>query len=121
MTEIVDTYMKIERECLAMSLKQYSEEQLKEMALVEIAYEIFSEHKTDYIPGANRSSGFLAWNGERRAGRPHRPVLHRFKYRRTLLALSDQTWGLRSWYPYDQLDEETQPTVKAKRKSEKSG
>ena len=27
--------------------------------------------------------------------------------------------GLRSWYPYDQLDEETQPTVKAKRKSEK--
>ena len=35
------------------------------------------------------------------------------------IALSDQTWGLRSWYPYDQLDEETQPTVKAKRKSEK--
>lgn len=44
-TKIVDTYMKIERECLAMSLKQYSEEQLKEMALVEIAYEIFSDQK----------------------------------------------------------------------------
>lgn len=35
------------------------------------------------------------------------------------LALSDQTWGLRSWYPYDQLDEETQPTVKAKKKKAK--
>lgn len=28
-----------------MSLKQYSEEQLKEMSLVEIAYEVFSDQK----------------------------------------------------------------------------
>lgn len=120
MTEIVDTYMKIERECLAMSLKQYSEEQLKEMALVEIAYEIFSEHKKPitFQELTDQVASLLGMGKEELEDRIAQFYTD-LNIDGRFLALSDQTWGLRSWYPYDQLDEETQPTVKAKKKKAK--
>ncbi|MFN2744630.1 DNA-directed RNA polymerase subunit delta [Bacillus sp. z60-18] len=103
-----------------MSLKQYSEEQLKEMALVEIAYEIFSEQKkpmtfqelTDQVVSL---LGLGKEELENRIAQFYTDLNIDGRF----LALSDQTWGLRSWYPYDQLDEETQPTVKAKKKKAK--
>ncbi|ASB86980.1 putative DNA-directed RNA polymerase subunit delta [Bacillus sonorensis] len=119
-TKIVDTYMKIERECLAMSLKQYSEEQLKEMALVEIAYEIFSDQKKS-ITFQELTDKISSLLGVRKEEMEDRIVQFYtdLNIDGRFLALSDQTWGLRSWYPYDQLDEETQPTVKAKKKKAK--
>lgn len=33
------------KECPTLGIKQYSQEELKEMALVEIAHELFEEHK----------------------------------------------------------------------------
>lgn len=35
------------------------------------------------------------------------------------LALQDGMWGLRKWYPYDQIEEDIAPTVKPKKKKGK--
>lgn len=103
-----------------MSLKQYSEEQLKEMALVEIAYEIFSEHKKPitFQELTDQVASLLGMGKEELEDRIAQFYTD-LNIDGRFLALSDQTWGLRSWYPYDQLDEETQPTVKAKKKKAK--
>ncbi|BBP92913.1 hypothetical protein BsIDN1_65310 [Bacillus safensis] len=35
------------------------------------------------------------------------------------ISLGDQRWGLRSWYPVDQIEEEVQPAVKTKSEKKK--
>lgn len=103
-----------------MSLKQYSEEQLKEMSLVEIAYEVFSDQKKPiaFQELTDKVSSLLGVGKEELEDRIAQFYTD-LNIDGRFLALSDQTWGLRSWYPYDQLDEETQPTVKAKKKKAK--
>ncbi|MDA1476711.1 DNA-directed RNA polymerase subunit delta [Bacillus changyiensis] len=103
-----------------MSLKQYSEEQLKEMALVEIAHEIFLDEKKSitFQELTDKAASLLGLGKEELEDRIAQFYTD-LNIDGRFLALSDQTWGLRSWYPYDQLDEETQPTVKAKKKKAK--
>ncbi|WP_269774159.1 DNA-directed RNA polymerase subunit delta [Bacillus siamensis] len=103
-----------------MSIKQYSQEQLKQMALVEIAHEIFSEHKkpVPFQELLNEITSLLGVKKEELGDRIAQFYTD-LNIDGRFIALSDQTWGLRSWYPYDQLDEETQPTVKAKKKKAK--
>ena len=103
-----------------MSIKQYSQEQLKQMALVEIAHEIFSEHKKP-VPFQELLNEMISLLGvtKEELGDRIAQFYTDLNIDGRFIALSDQTWGLRSWYPYDQLDEETQPTVKAKKKKAK--
>ncbi|MDA7025366.1 DNA-directed RNA polymerase subunit delta [Bacillus sp. CLL-7-23] len=103
-----------------MSLKQYSEEQLREMALVEIAHEIFLDEKKSitFQELTDKVASLLGLGKDELEDRIAQFYTD-LNIDGRFLALSDQTWGLRSWYPYDQLDEETQPTVKAKKKKAK--
>ncbi|QPZ42888.1 DNA-directed RNA polymerase subunit delta [Bacillus halotolerans] len=103
-----------------MGIKQYSQEQLKEMALVEIAHELFEDHKkpVPFQELLNEIASLLGVKKEELGDRVAQFYTD-LNIDGRFLALSDQTWGLRSWYPYDQLDEETQPTVKAKKKKAK--
>lgn len=103
-----------------MSLSQYSQEQLKEMSLVEVAFEIFSDQKKA-IPFKNLLNKIASLTGVREEELNERVAQFYtdLNIDGRFLALSDNTWGLRSWYPYEQLDEETQPTVKAKKKKAK--
>ncbi|KIX83493.1 DNA-directed RNA polymerase subunit delta [Bacillus subtilis] len=103
-----------------MGIKQYSQEELKEMALVEIAHELFEEHKkpVPFQELLNEIASLLGVKKEELGDRIAQFYTD-LNIDGRFLALSDQTWGLRSWYPYDQLDEETQPTVKAKKKKAK--
>lgn len=100
-----------------MGIKQYSQEELKEMALVEIAHELFEEHKkpVPFQELLNEIASLLGVKKEELGDRIAQFYTD-LNIDGRFLALSDQTWGLRGWYPYDQLDEETQPTVKAKKK-----
>ncbi|CAN2248721.1 DNA-directed RNA polymerase subunit delta [Bacillus vallismortis] len=103
-----------------MGIKQYSQEELKEMALVEIAHELFEDHKkpVPFQELLNEIASLLGVTKEELGDRIAQFYTD-LNIDGRFLALSDQTWGLRSWYPYDQLDEETQPTVKAKKKKAK--
>jgi len=102
------------------SLKQYSEEQLKEFSLIELAYELFSE--------VNQPKAFYDLVDQMATvlGVTRDELLDKLPQFYTELnidgrfvCLGDNRWGLRSWYPYDQAEEEVLPVSKPKKKRAK--
>lgn len=103
-----------------MSLKQYSEEQLKEMSLIELAYELFSEtnNPVSFYDLVDQMATVL--------GVTRDELLEKLPQFYTELnidgrfvCLGENRWGLRAWYPYDQAEEEVLPAVKPKKKKAK--
>lgn len=104
-----------------MSLKEYSQEQLKQMSLVELAYEIFRDSKTpitfsELIDEIVRLQGIQKSDLDDRLAQFYTDLNIDGRF----ISLGDQRWGLRSWYPVDQIEEEVQPAVKTKAKKKKS-
>ncbi|MFJ5964274.1 DNA-directed RNA polymerase subunit delta [Bacillus sp. NPDC093026] len=103
-----------------MSLKEYSQEQLKQMSLVELAYEIFRDSKTpitftELIDEMVRLQGIQKSDLNDRLAQFYTDLNIDGRF----ISLGDQRWGLRSWYPVDQIEEEVQPAVKTKAKKKK--
>lgn len=103
-----------------MSLKEYSQEQLKQMSLVELAYEIFRDSKTpitfsELIDEMVRLQGIQKSDLDDRLAQFYTDLNIDGRF----ISLGDQRWGLRSWYPVDQIEEEVQPAVKTKAKKKK--
>lgn len=103
-----------------MSLKEYSQEQLKHMSLVELAYEIFRDSKTpitfsELIDEMVRLQGIQKSDLDDRLAQFYTDLNIDGRF----ISLGDQRWGLRSWYPVDQIEEEVQPAVKTKAKKKK--
>lgn len=104
-----------------MSLKEYSQEQLKQMSLVELAYEIFRDSKTpitfsELIDEMVRLQGIQKSDLDDRLAQFYTDLNIDGRF----ISLGDQRWGLRSWYPVDQIEEEVQPAVKTKAKKKKT-
>lgn len=108
------------KECLPLSLKQYSEEQLKELSLIELSYELFSETKEpfSFYDLVDRMASELGVTREE--------LLEKLPQFYTELnidgrfvCLGETRWGLRAWYPYDQAEEEVLPVAKPKKKRAK--
>ncbi|PCK19737.1 DNA-directed RNA polymerase subunit delta [Bacillus pumilus] len=104
-----------------MSLKEYSQEQLKQMSLVELAYEIFRDSKTpitfsELIDEMVRLQGIQKSDLDDRLAQFYTDLNIDGRF----ISLGDQRWGLRSWYPVDQIEEEVQPAVKTKAKKKKA-
>lgn len=104
-----------------MSLKEYSQEQLKQMSLVELAYEIFRDSKTpitfsELIDEIIRLQGIQKSDLDDRLAQFYTDLNIDGRF----ISLGDQRWGLRSWYPVDQIEEEVQPAVKTKAKKKKT-
>jgi len=102
------------------SLKQLSDEQLKEFSLIELAYELFSE--------VNQPKAFYDLVDQMATvlGVTRDELLDKLPQFYTELnidgrfvCLGDNRWGLRSWYPYDQAEEEVLPVSKPKKKRAK--
>lgn len=103
-----------------MSLAQYSQEQLKEMSLVEIAYLILSEKKQaitfkEMMDEITRLLDLTQEQVEERIAQFYTDLNIDGRF----ICIGENNWGLRSWYPYDQIEEETQPIVKTKKKKGK--
>lgn len=103
-----------------MSLKEYSQEQLKQMSLVELAYEIFRDSKTpitfsELIDEMVRLQGIQKSDLDDRLAQFYTDLNIDGRF----ISLGDQRWGLRGWYPVDQIEEEVQPAVKTKAKKKK--
>ena len=103
-----------------MSLKQLSDEQLKEFSLIELSYELFSE--------VNQPKAFYELVDQMATvlGVTRDELLDKLPQFYTELnidgrfvCLGDNRWGLRSWYPYDQAEEEVLPVSKPKKKRSK--
>ncbi|WP_088070291.1 DNA-directed RNA polymerase subunit delta [Gottfriedia luciferensis] len=100
-----------------MSLKQYSEEQLKELSLIELAYELFSETKEpiSFYDLVDQMATVLGVTRE--ALLEKLPQFYtELNIDGRFVCLGENRWGLRAWYPYDQAEEEVLPVAKPKKK-----
>ncbi|MEH7451286.1 DNA-directed RNA polymerase subunit delta [Gottfriedia acidiceleris] len=100
-----------------MSLKQYSEEQLKELSLIEMAYELFSETKEpiSFYDLVDQMATVLGVTRE--ALLEKLPQFYtELNIDGRFVCLGETRWGLRAWYPYDQAEEEVLPVAKPKKK-----
>lgn len=96
-----------------MSLTGYSPEEIKEMSMVEVAYELMVETKQPFTYGdlINKVAEIKEMSQEE--------VLERISYLYTDLnidgrftSIGENRWGLRSWYKYENPEEEVTQTVK---------
>ena len=103
-----------------MSLQEYSKEQLQEMSLIEIAFELLKGRK-EALPFKvimDEITSLLELSDEQ-----VRVKIAQFYTDLNIdgrfLGLGDNTWGLRVWYPIDQVEEEVVTDIKPKKKKAK--
>ncbi|MDR4447952.1 DNA-directed RNA polymerase subunit delta, partial [Bacillus anthracis] len=92
-----------------MDFKQYSPEELKECSMIEVVHSVLGDKRqaTTFNELVQEIAQFYT----------DLNIDGRF------INLGENRWGLRSWYPYEQIDEEIlpQPKPKKKRKVEDDG
>ncbi|MBN8194483.1 DNA-directed RNA polymerase subunit delta [Bacillus sp. NTK074B] len=100
-----------------MSLKQLSKEELRQTSFIEMAHEILVEKKQAmaFEEIVKEIKGLLEISDKEVKSR-----LLQFYTDLNIdgryLAMGDNRWGLREWYPVDQIEEETVPTMKSSKK-----
>ncbi|MFY4775272.1 DNA-directed RNA polymerase subunit delta [Metabacillus sp. RGM 3146] len=103
-----------------MSLTKYSPEQIKEMAMVELAFDLLTEKKQpvtfkELLEEIKSMLELTDKQVEEKIAQFYTDLNIDGRF----LALQDAMWGLRKWYPYDQIEEDIAPTVKPKKKKGK--
>ncbi|WP_191566636.1 DNA-directed RNA polymerase subunit delta [Metabacillus idriensis] len=103
-----------------MSIAEYSKEQLKEMSMLEVAYDIMAEKRTPYlfkdlVKEISDIIGLSKSQVEDKISQFYTDLNIDGRY----ICVGENTWGLRSWYPYEQIEEEVVPVAKPKKKKAK--
>lgn len=100
-----------------LSLKQFSKEQVVEMSLIEIAYEVLVE-KNEPILFDDLVNEIAELKGSSKED-----IIAKISQFYTDLnvdgrftSLGGNRWGLKTWYPVDQVEEEVVHTTKVKKK-----
>lgn len=105
------------KEVRILSLTQYSKEELQEMSLIEVAYELLVEKKQAI--SFKQLMDELAQTLELSEEQVRAKIAQFYtdlNIDGRFLCLGDNQWGLRIWYPVDQVTEEIVNPVKAKKK-----
>lgn len=103
-----------------MNLEQLSKDELNEMSFIELAFAIL-ENKKQAIPFQqllNELQKILELSDEEIQDKMVQFYTD-LNIDGRFLALGENQWGLRAWYPIDQIEEETAPTVKVRKKKAK--
>jgi DNA-directed RNA polymerase subunit delta len=98
-------------------LEQYSQEELQEMSLVELAYLVLSEKReaVSFKQLVDEIAAILHLSEEELRGRIAQFYTD-LNIDGRFICIGENRWGLRAWYPYDQTEEETVPVVRTKKK-----
>lgn len=100
-----------------MDFKQYSPEELQEFSMIEVVHSV--------LEGKRQATSFqeLVQEVAQVLGLSQEQVNAKLAQFYTdlnidgrFINLGENRWGLRSWYPYEQIDEEILPQPKAKKK-----
>lgn len=104
-----------------MSLELYSKEQLQEMSFVEIAYQYLNNNNKQPISFNHLISEISATLGfsEDKVRARIAQFYTDLNIDGRFLALGENRWGLRVWYPVDTVEEEVVTSVKSKKKKAK--
>lgn len=103
-----------------MSLAQYSKEELRELSLIEMAYEYLKNSKQpialmDLVNEIAQAAGVSEEEMRARLAQFYTDINIDGRF----LSLGENRWGLRVWYPVDTAEEEIVTSVKPKRKKGK--
>ena len=102
-----------------MSLAQYSKEQLQEMSMLELAYLILSgKSERSAVPFKAILDEIIAILdlSEEEVRVKVAQFYTDLNIDGRFISVGENQWGLRNWYPYDQIDEEVVPVAKPKKK-----
>jgi DNA-directed RNA polymerase subunit delta len=110
----------IERECRHLSLEHYSQEQIKQLSMIELAYELMASKKQaiafkDLVSEIGKLLELTNEEVNTRMAQFYTDLNIDGRF----IAVGENRWGLRSWYPYDQIEEEIIPAAKPKKKRSK--
>lgn len=99
-----------------MALNGYKPEEIKELSMLEITFELLKNEKHPFV------FNDLVKRVAKIKGMSESDVKGRISFLYTdlnvdgrFIALGDNKWGLRTWYPYDQAEEEVTQTIKRKK------
>ncbi|WP_373312668.1 MULTISPECIES: DNA-directed RNA polymerase subunit delta [Heyndrickxia] len=104
-----------------LSLQQLSKEDLREMSLIELAHQYLEESKQaiSFSDLVDELAKLLDLSTEEIKARMVQFYTD-LNIDGRFISLGENRWGLRTWYPYDQIDEEvTAPTKSKKKKAKK--
>ncbi|MFC7365733.1 MULTISPECIES: DNA-directed RNA polymerase subunit delta [Bhargavaea] len=104
-----------------MNLQDLTQEQLKEEALIDLAFALLEERREPMeFPALMAELGRMVGLSEEET----KERLVRFYTDMNIdgrfLALGDGRWALREWYPVDKIEEETAPSVKPRKRKAKA-
>jgi len=103
-----------------LALNHLTAEQVQEMSLIEIATALFNEQKQsvtfgELITEIKKITGFTDADLKGKLSQFYTDLNIDGRF----ICIGENQWGLRAWYPYDQIEEETTPQVKTKSKKKK--
>jgi len=105
--------------CL-LNIREMTKDQLFEESMIDIAYAVLAERK-EPLTLLQLMDAVRKLNGV--TERVMRTKLQQFYTDMNIdgrfLAINDNRWGLREWYPVDQIEVETAPVVKVRKKKKK--
>jgi DNA-directed RNA polymerase subunit delta len=103
-----------------LSLNQYSKEELQEMSFIEVAFELLKEKK-QAVTFKELTDEITKILGLKEADLTEKMVQFYtdLNIDGRFMSQSESRWGLRVWYPVDQMEEDNVTTVKPKKKKSK--
>lgn len=104
-----------------LNFREMTTAQLQEESLIDIGFAILEDKKnsmtlTELFDEIQNLNGFT--DEEMAARKPQFYTDMNIDGR--FLAIAENQWGLREWYPVEQIEEETAPTVKVRKKKAKA-
>ncbi len=107
-----------------MNFKQYSPEELKECSMIEVVHSVLGDkRKATTFNELVREIAQVLGLSQEQVNAKLAQFYTDLNIDGRFINLGENRWGLRSWYPYEQIDEEIlpQPKPKKKRKVEEDG
>jgi DNA-directed RNA polymerase subunit delta len=104
-----------------LKFREMTTEQLCEESFIDLGYAILEE-KHESLTLQELLDEIQALNGFKNTQMKKRTLQYYtdMNIDGRFLAISENRWGLREWYPVEQIEEETAPTVKVRKKKSKS-
>ncbi|MDM5157461.1 DNA-directed RNA polymerase subunit delta [Bacillus sp. DX1.1] len=100
-----------------MNFKQYSPEELKELSMIEVVHSLLEDKRqaTSFQDLVQEIAQVLGLSKEKVAANIAQFYTD-LNIDGRFINLGENRWGMRSWYPYEQIDEEILPQPKPKKK-----
>ncbi|UOE93977.1 DNA-directed RNA polymerase subunit delta [Alkalihalobacillus sp. LMS39] len=100
------------------SIKDLNQEELAETSMVEIAYAVMKEHKSPFIyHDLLKQVAEIKSMSEEEVNRRISSLYTDLNIDGRFICVGENTWGLRSWYPVEKMEEDFTVVPKTRKKA----